>query len=149
MAVVEQGEAHARVDDGAREAGLPHALGEPHALGSRAEVTLEVIGHHDDLSDGVAFGEDREHRLVEAAAEQLDLTVVDEPPEPREVIGAMRLDPLEQRAGVVERGLHRRVRGERVDDTRVAALVRVDEHLAEIALRLVVVDRKEEAQRHL
>ena len=114
--------------------------------GRTPKCALEVVGHHVDLPARVALRQHREHRLVEAAAEQLDLTALDERAQLVEVVGPLALDPLEQRPGVVQRHLHRRELGERVDERPVAVVVRLLEHVPEVSVGLMVVDGEEQGQ---
>ncbi len=147
VAVVDQGEAHAAAGEQRRESRLPDPLGEPHPRRCGAEMLRAILVHHRDLPERVALREHREHRLVEAAAEQLDLAAGDERAQPGEVVGALALDPLEQRAGVVEGAPDVGRLLERLDDPLVAIVVAGSEDLAEVAVRLMVVEREEEGHR--
>ena len=75
--------------------------------GRTPKCGLEVVRHHGDLPARVALGQDGQHRLVEAAAEELDLAALDQRAQLVEVVGPLALDPLEERAGVVQGHLHR------------------------------------------
>ena len=54
------------------------------------------------LADAVALRQRGEHRLVQAAAEDLDLLALDERPQVGDEPGPLGPQPLEQRPGVVQ-----------------------------------------------
>ena len=61
----------------------------------------------------------------------------------------MRLEPVEQRPGEVQRHPHAGVPFERRDDRRVADARGFLEHPVDVAERLVIVDRENEARGQL
>ena len=97
VAVVEDEIPHARVGQVRRQVGLPHALREPQSRGRDAETALDRLAHPSYLLDPVGGRERREHRLVEAGQQELDVTLRCQPTDQVEVGRVVRLEPLEQR----------------------------------------------------
>ena len=129
--------------------GLPHALGEPGAGGACAEDPLDGPCHARELSVPVGVRQCREDGFVQTPAEHLDLPAIDEPPHELERVGLLRLQPLEQRPGVVEPDPHARVTVEGVEHRAVREAVVVLEDEPEVADRLMVVeDEREVDARH-
>ena len=84
----------------------------------------------------------RKHRFVQPATEELHLAPRDQRREALQELGALRRQPLEQRARVVEREPDARVALQRLEHGEVGAVVDLGEDPAEVAHRLVVVDRQ-------
>ena len=96
--VVEDRPAVAGRGERRRQVGLPDALGEPGAGRTAPGDALDHAGHPRQLVDAVALGERREDRLVQAAAQDLDLVLVDEGAQPLEERPAAR-PPATRAAG--------------------------------------------------
>ena len=111
-------------------------------LGRRPVIRSSSPAIRDSCADAVALGERGEDRLVQAAAQQLDLAARHERPQPGEELRALGGKPLEQGTGVVEREADARVALQRLEHRQVGAVVDLGEHPAEVAHRLVVVDRE-------
>ena len=104
---------------------LPHALGQPHALAARTpKCASQIVGHHRDLPARVALRQHRQHRLVEAAAEELDLAAPDERAQLVEVVGAVaaRSTRAAGRCGAARTFTVGQL-GERVDQRAIAVVV--------------------------
>ncbi len=144
VGVVEERVADAGLREDPRQIGIPDALGQPHALRPCPEVPLAEHGHHLELTDRVMIGEHREDGLVEAAAQDLDLSPLDQRAEALEVRGPVLLDPLEQRTREVQADLHRLEPLDQIRDRPIAALVGVREDVLEVADGLVIVEDEEE-----
>ena len=140
--VVEDRPAVAGRHEGGRQVGLPDALREPGAQRPPPRDALQRGRHARQLVDAVLLRERRQDRLVEAAAKELHLVTGHERAEPGEELGPLRGEPLQERAGVVERQPDTRVALERLEHRAVRALVDLREHPAEVANRLVIVDRE-------
>src|SRR5207253_7441843 len=119
------------VEDRVRDAGLgehrwqmrlPHALGEPGPKGSAPEDRRHPVGERADLPDRVAARDADEDRLVVAAGEQLDLPALHEIGEVADDVGSVALEPVEERAGEVERRFHFGMPIERSHERRIRAL---------------------------
>ncbi len=132
------------VDEAGGQVGLPDTLGQPRAARPGTEPSLELIAHPRELADPVGLRERRQHRLVHAAAEDLDLPPIDEPAHVVKEVGVLQVEPLQEGSRVVEAASDRRVTQEQVDHRPVGLLVHVLEHPAEVADRLVVVERQGE-----
>ena len=139
------------VEDGVRDAGLgqdgrqvrlPDALGEPRPEGPAAEDRGDPVGERADLPDGIAPGDADEDRLVVAAGEELDLAALHEVGEVADDVRAVALEPVEERAGEVEGGLHFGVPIERGHERRIRALGHVREHMWEVPGWLVLVENQ-------
>ena len=138
--VVEDRPAVARGLERRRQVRLPDPLGQPGAERPAAGDTLDHRGHAGELVEPVVRGQRREDRLVQAAAQELDLVAVDERPEALEERRPLGCEPLEQRTRVVEREAHARVALERLDHRQIRLLKDLAEHPPEVADGLVVVD---------
>ena len=105
-------------------------------------MRLEGARHRSQLGDPVALGEGGEHGLIEAPAQQLDLVPGHQPAEALEELRALGGHPFQQRAGVVEREAHAGMAFDRLDHRAVRPVADLGEHPAEVADRLMVVDRQ-------
>ena len=93
------------------------------------------------LADPVALRQRGEHRLVVAAADDLDLAAIDEDAQALDECGSLARSHCEERPGVVERrDADARVPLERLEHRQVRRVVDLGEHPAEVADRLVVVE---------
>jgi hypothetical protein len=72
VGVVEKDELHAGATEDAGQLRLPHALGQPHAPRTDAEIGAEELGQGLDLPDLVLVGQHGKNGLVETAREDLD-----------------------------------------------------------------------------
>ena len=96
----------------------------------------------------VALGQRREDRLVVAAAQELHLAARDEAAQPVEQVGALGARATRSSGpGVVERDPDAGMALQRLDHRLVGLVVDLVEHPAEVADRLVVVDRQGERDR--
>ena len=142
--VVEDGPAVARLRQRRRQVRLPDAFREPGTLGPAAREAVDRGCHAGQLVDPVLLRQGGEDRLVQAAAQELDLVARDEHPQAGQELGALRGQPLEQRAGVVQREADARVTLESLEQRQVGAVVDLGEHPSEVAHGLVIVDRQGE-----
>ena len=102
MGVIDDRPRIARIDERGRQRRLPDALRQPCARGTAACHPLQFVGHANQLGTPVAIRQRREDRLVPAAADELDLAPRDEPEHRIDECGALGLEPLQQRAAVME-----------------------------------------------
>jgi hypothetical protein len=140
VGVVEDRPAVAAVDERRRQVRLPDSLRKPRAAGPDAELMLQLVGHPDELGDPITLGQGGEDRLVPAAADDLHLLPRHERGEPIEERRPLRPEPGEQRAGVVEGEADAGVPLQRLEHRQIGLLVRLRDHPAEVAHRLVVVE---------
>src|SRR5438093_1225233 len=129
-----------------RDLRLPHALREPRSKRPRAERGREPIRERADLRDRVAARDADEDRFVVAAGKELDLPAALEIGDVAEDVGAVRLEPIEERAREVEGRAHARVPVERSDERRVGLLGHVFEDGREIPGRLVLMEYERELE---
>jgi hypothetical protein len=109
-------------------------------------MLLDVVGHADELIL-LAFGRDGdEDRLIEAAADQFDLGALDESAEEVEVFGMMALDPLEERAGIVQADADVGMAREDLDEREIGNAVVALEYVVEVPDRLVRVEDEEKME---
>jgi len=141
--VVEEGVVEARVAEEAREVRLPDPLREPHPARRGAEPFPKVVRHEPELPLRVVARDRREDRLIESAAEELDLPPRGELPENGEILGAVGLDPLEKRPGVVQGAADGGVALQHLQKRPVAGAPAVGEDVLEVAGGLVVVHRQQ------
>ena len=123
---------------------LPDPLGKPGAHGATADERLDLVGHARELSHAVDLAQGGQHRLVVAAAEDLHLLALDERAQPLERLRPVGLEPLEQRAGVVQAEAHAGVALQGGQQRLVGGPVVVLEDEAEVAHRLMVVEDERE-----
>src|SRR6185369_16668877 len=118
------------------------ALGEPGAARPAAEGRLDLVGHPAELADAVALGQGGENGLVPATADDLDLAALGEGRETGDEVGSLRAEPGEEGAGVVEGKADPGMALEGADHREVGAVVGLGDDPAEVADRLVVVERQ-------
>ena len=146
--VVDEHELHAGLPQHPRQLRLPDPLGQPHPARGHAPVRLEEVGERLDLADLVPVRQERQDRLVEAAAQQLDLPVGGQAPQQVEGRTRARLEGLEQAPRAVH-GQGQAAPGaiERLEEGMIGADDRLVDDAVEVADRLVVVDAEEEVER--
>jgi len=120
--VVEHRVRDARFGQEGRQVRLPHAFGQPGAEGPLTEDRVHTIGERADLPDAVAPRDADQDRLVVAAREELDLPAPNEVGEIADHVGTVRLEPIQERAGEVEAGLHFGMAIEGGHERRIGAL---------------------------
>jgi hypothetical protein len=125
---------------------LPDPLGQPHAPRPAAEMLLEIAAHHPELSEPVLLRDDGVDRLVEPAAEELDLSAPREAPDKVPAVPAAEFHVLQQRAGKMKSELEVRVLVELGEERLVTFVERPFEDVVEIAHRLMAVDGEEEPE---
>ena len=130
---------------GRRQVGFPDPLGEPGGPGPLPDQRLDRLGHARQLLDPVPLGERGEDRFEVPTADDLHLSARGERPQQVERLGPLRLEPFEERAGVVQGKADRRVTVERLQHRQVGALVCFLNDPAEVPDRLVIVEREGEA----
>ena len=131
-------------DERRRQVGLPDPLGEPGTARPAAEHALELVRHPDELADPVALRQRGEDRLVPAAADDLDLAAIDEGRQALEKLRPLGPHPGQQRAGVVEGEMDRRVALDRFEHRLVGTFEVLGDDPAEVAHGLMVVERQGE-----
>ena len=144
MRVVENRPAVAGGDERRREVRLPDALRQPRAARTASGDLGHLGCHPRQLPDPIALGQRRQHWLVIAAAQQLDLVAPHERAQPFDEVRPLRSQPLQQRARVMERQADARMALEGLEHRQVGLAVDVGKHPAEVADRLVVMDRQGE-----
>ena len=151
VGVVEDRPAVAGRHERRRHVRLPDALGQPRSLRSTTEGALQLVGHAPQLADPVALGQGGEDRLVVAAPEDLHLAPVGERAQPGQELRALGREPLQQRAGVVQRQANPGMALERLDHREVGLLVDLGEDPPEVADRLMVMQgqRQGDARCHV
>src|SRR5712692_6879419 len=147
MRVVQDRVPQPRRDELFRQQPLPGALGEPEPPRGCAETAVQPAREQRDLAYRVTVRDDREDRLVETAAEDLDLVSHDELREPVEERWLLLLEPLQQWPRVVQRQPDVRVPLQEIEEWPVAALVRLAEDMGEVSHRLVVVNAQQQRYR--
>ncbi len=125
-----------------RQVWLPHALGQPCPARPAAGQRLQAVRHPGQLVEAVALGQGGQDRLVQAAAEELDLPARHQRAQAFEELRPLGRQPLEQRARVVQRQPDAGVALERLEHRQVGLAVDLREHPAEVADGLVIVDRQ-------
>ena len=98
------------------------------------------------LADRVAARDTDEDRLVVAAREELDLAALHEVGEVTDDVGPIALEPIEERAGEMERRFHFGVPIERSHERRIRALGYVSEYMGEVPRWLVLVENQRQTQ---
>jgi len=125
---------------------LPDALGKPRTRRNPAEVFFDIGGQARDLF-ALIFGRDgNQDRFVEAAANEFDLTALDESSQASEILRPVLFDPGKQRAGIVEAEVNFGVRFEVLDEGEIRCLVGFFEDMLEIAAGLVCVNEQGEME---
>ena len=147
MLIVHQHVLHAGVSQRARQRGLPHPLGQPHAARANAELGLQERAQPLDLTPLVGVGQDGEDRLVESTGQQLDAAAGGELTEQVERRPGMRAQPLEQAARAVHGEPHFGAGAEPLEERPVGMLGGLGENAVEVPDRLVVVNAEAECQR--
>ena len=109
-------------------------------------MLLEPAAHHPKLSEAVLFRDDGEDRLVETAAEELDLAAAGEDFDEVPTAPAPDLHVFQEGPRKVQGELEARVPVELGEERLIAFVERPFEDMAEIAHRLVAVDGEEEAK---
>src|SRR5271165_164110 len=140
MDIVEERVAYAGIVQDAGKLRFPNALGKPRALWALAKMVLDVVGETGDLFLLVLRGDAHENGFVEAAADHFDLSALNQFAQFYKIFRAIFFQPLQERAGIVERGVDVGVFFEQVDEGLVGFLVASGEDAVEIAARLVRVD---------
>ncbi len=93
------------------------------------------------------FGRDgNQDRFVEAAANEFDLTALDESSQAGEILRPVLFDPCEQWAGIVQAEVNFWVRFEALDEGEIRCLVGLFEDMLEIAAGLVCVNEQGEME---
>lgn len=87
-----------------------------------------------------------EDRLVEAAANQLDLSGADQRFETGEILGTIFRDPREQRAGIMQAHVDRRMFFEHLDERQIGIFEGLLQHVAKIAAGLMGMDEQDEME---
>ena len=97
--VVQQGPLGACERKRPSQLGLPDSLSHPQPRRTNSKQSLQLITHESNLLHAVSLGEQLENRLIEAAADQLDLPAVDQCSHSIEVrVDVMLFDELQQRS---------------------------------------------------
>jgi len=83
---------------------------------------VDAIGQSADLSDAVPPRHTDEDRLVVAAREELDLSASHQVREVSDDVGAVSLEPIQERTGEVQARLHLWVAVKRRDERGIRSL---------------------------
>ena len=113
-------------------------------VGVGAEGLLHRLGERADLPDAIHLRQHRQHRLIEAAADDLHLPPLRKRTDAVEQIRVGHPQPVEQRARVMQADAHTRMPFERRDHRQICLLVMLLVDPAEVADWLVVVENKPE-----
>jgi len=125
---------------------LPNALGEPRARRNPAKVFFDIGGQTRDLF-ALIFGRDgNQDRFVKTAANEFDLTALDQSSQASEILRPVLFDPCEERAGIVEAEVNSWVRFEVLDEREIRSVVGLFEDVLEIAAGLVCVNEQGEME---
>src|SRR2546427_13023666 len=144
--VVYEGVGNVRGGKRGGKLGLPDALGEPRAGRNPAEVFLQIGGQARNLLE-LIFGRDGDKdRLIEAAANELDLSALDQFFQANEILRPMILDPGKQRPGIMEAEVNTRMRFEVLDEGKIGCVVGLFENMLEVAAGLVRVNEQSEME---
>jgi len=93
------------------------------------------------------FGRDgNQDRFVEAAANEFDLTALDESSQASEILRPVLFDPGEERAGIVKAKVNFWVRFKALDEGKIRCLVGPLEDMLEITAGLVCVNEQGEME---
>ncbi len=125
VVVVEDRPAVAGRDEGGREVRLPDPLREPRAPRPPPGDALQLVGHPRQLAQPVPLGQRRQHGLVVATAEQLDLAALDDGAEALQELRPLGAHPVQERSRVVEGEAHPGVAVQGVDHRPVGLVVDV------------------------
>jgi hypothetical protein len=107
---------------------------------------FDVGGQTRDLF-ALIFGRNgNQDGFVEAAANELDLTALDESSQASEILRPVLFDPCEEWAGIVEAEVNFWVRFEVLDEGEIRCLVGLFEDMLEVAARLVRVNEQGEME---
>jgi len=146
MHVVHERVGNVRGGKSSGKLGLPDALSEPRARRNPAEVFFDVGGQTRDLF-ALIFGRNgNQDRFVEAAANEFDLTALDESSQASEILRPVLFDPCEEWAGIVKAEVNFRVRFEVLDEREIACVVGLFENMLEVAAGLVCVNEQGEME---
>ena len=137
VVVVHRDVADAGVGERGHHRGFPHPLRQPRAPGARTQFPVQLLRQDLDLADAVAIGNDRQHRLGVARAEQFHLAARHHLPQQRHVFGEFFEQVVQQPTGKMggKPEFGKAVQG--VEEGPVAAAMRVLQHFGKIAHRLV------------
>src|SRR5258708_4187753 len=114
--------------------------------GTAAEDRGHPVGERADLADRVGGRDAEEDRLVVATREELDLPALHEVGEVADDVGTIAFEPVEERAGEVERRFDFGVPIERSHERRIRALGYVSEYMGEVPRWLVLVKNQRQTQ---
>jgi hypothetical protein len=103
-------------------------------------MASEIFAHHFDLAPAIGFGDDRENRFVESAAEEFNLSAAGQLAQDVPDFGMAFSKKFEQWTGVMGRKLDRRVSRQNPEKGKITIPDSVLEHPAEIPDGLVVVN---------
>jgi len=146
MHVVHERVGNVRGGKSSGKLGLPDALSEPRARRNPAEVFFDVGGQTRDLF-ALIFGRDgNQDRFVEAAANEFDLTALDESSQASEILRPVLFDPCQEWAGIVKAEVNFWVRFEVLDEREIACVVGLFENMLEVAAGLVCVNEQGEME---
>src|SRR3972149_5024425 len=123
---------------------FPDPLSQPDAPWLAPEILGEEFVHQAELPDPVFFGDDRQHRLVEPAAQEFELATsghfLDQVPGP----SLLGCHVLPERSGKMEGEVDGRMPGPGDEKWLVAVAKSFLENRGKIPHRLVVVDGEKE-----
>ena len=125
---------------------LPHALGEPRAFGPFAKMLFDVIRKPQNLLALIGGRNRYQDRLVKSAADHLHLAAVHQFAQAFEIVRMMRLDPFQQRPGVVQAHARVGMALEHFNERQIASRERLFEYVIEIAGRLVRVNEQNQME---
>src|SRR2546426_26193 len=146
--IVQDRVAHARLRQHFGERRLPDALRDPRPLRADAAPSLPVRGEALDLVERVGARNDGQDRLVEGAAQRLDLPRRHETYDAVDETAIVLLQPLPEAPRKMKGGGHTPMAFEAIEKRRVAQAHGVAEHQVEIPDRLVKVQREQETHAH-
>jgi hypothetical protein len=146
MHVVHERVGNVRGSKNSGKLGLPDALGEPRARRNTAEVFFDIGGQTRDLFALIFGGDGNQDRFVKTAANEFDLTALDESSQASEILRPMLFDPCEEWAGIVKAEVNFWVRFQMLDEGKIRCVVGLFENMLEIATGLVRVNEQGEME---
>jgi hypothetical protein len=109
-------------------------------LRALAEMLLDVVREPHNLIALIRRRNGYQDRLVKSAAKHLHLAAPHQLAQTFEIIRMMRLDPRQQRPGIVQAHARVRMALEHFDERAIAPRKRLLEYVIKVAGRLVRVD---------
>src|SRR5579859_4701891 len=139
-----------RIGEGRWKLRFPNALGKPGPGGPLSKMFLQVAGQAGDLL-ALVFGRyGNEDRLVKSAANEFDLSALDQFFQGVKIFRAMLLKPGQERPGIMKTHMNAGMIFELLKERKVGILVRFLKNVFKIAARLVGMNEesKMEGLRH-